>query len=227
MLFKNKYARTLLCLENKPTPSITRRPDAKKLYMEEPVSFECKVEISSGWSYEWYKNGTSILNNQSLNMNNLSWSNSGTYKCVAKRTETNFTTKFSEERTLPLSGEPKKATFYYCDLRYFGTDWTYAWYRDGNKVQDYYSKNDRNFSITSASASDRGRYSCSGKLKSRNVYSKKSAELVLVVYGEICFFFFFLKILTYVSVLQLLLLIIFNPQVKNPKSHWCRIPSTI
>ncbi|XP_030589104.1 hemicentin-1 [Archocentrus centrarchus] len=185
--------------ENKPTPSITRQPDAKKLYMGEPVSFECKVEISSGWSYEWYKNGTSILNNQSLNMNNLSWSNSGTYKCVAKRKKTNFTTNFSEERTLPLSEIPvptlkpvtkwmdvfptENATMT-CGMEQDSTDWTYAWYRDGNKVQDYYSKNDRNFSITSASASDRGRYSCSGKLKSRKVYSKESAELVLVVYGE-------------------------------------------
>lgn len=101
-----------LCLEIKPKPSITQRPDDKKLYMGEPMSYECKVDISSGWSYDWHKNGTLILSNQSLHINNLSWSNSGTYKCIAKRNKASFSTEFSEQRTLPLYGEPQKAALH-------------------------------------------------------------------------------------------------------------------
>lgn len=75
-----------------------------------------------------------------------------------------------------------------CEMQTDSADWTYAFYRDGTKVQDYNSEKDtRNFSITSASTSDRGNYSCSGKLKSRDVYSITSSPLKLHVYGEICF----------------------------------------
>lgn len=71
-----------------------------------------------------------------------------------------------------------------CEMQKDSANWTYAFYRDGTKVQHY---NSDNLSITSASTSDGGSYSCSGKLKSRDVYSTKSSPLNLHVDGEICF----------------------------------------
>lgn len=138
---------------------------------------------------------------------------------------------------------PTESVTMSCGMEQDATNWTYAWYRDGKKVQDYNSKNDVIFNINSASASDKGPYSCLGKLKSRDVYSKSSSVLKLHVYGEICFhsLFFFLKKcalangclqslqfdLRLSTVVQLLLWIIFNPQKRNLKSLWSRIPSTI
>lgn len=74
-----------------------------------------------------------------------------------------------------------------CEMQKDSADWTYAFYRDGTEVQHYNSDKGRNLSITSASTSDGGNYSCSGKLKSRDVYSTKGSPLNLHVYGEICF----------------------------------------
>lgn len=238
---KHKHYFFFVCSENKPKPTITQQPDAKKLYVGENVSFECKVEKSDGWSYDWYKDEASIPNNSnSLKMEGLVLLNRGVYKCKAKRDKTGFNTEFSDQRTVQISGELKKDTLKSCDLRYFGenqnrkslmickminkslifyfleipvptlklvtkwpdvfptesvnmscemqtdsADWTYAFYRDGTKVQDYNSDKGRN--LTSASTSDGGSYSCSGKLKSRDVYSTKSSPLKLHVYGEICF----------------------------------------
>ncbi|XP_063320916.1 obscurin-like [Pelmatolapia mariae] len=187
--------------ENKPRPSITQQPDAKKLYVGESVSFECKVEHSDGWSYDWYKGGSPILtNSNNLKMERLILSNGGVYKCKAKREKTGFNTEFSDQRTLELSEIPvptlKLVTKWpdvfptenvnmRCEMQTDSADWTYAFYRDGTKVQDYNSgKDTRSLSITSASTSDRGSYSCSGKLKSRDVNSTKGSPLKLNVYAE-------------------------------------------
>ncbi|CAI5647596.1 unnamed protein product [Oreochromis niloticus] len=187
--------------ENKPKPSMTQQPDAKKLYVGENVSFECKVENSDGWSYDWYKDGASILtNSNSLKMERLDLSKEGVYKCKAKRDKTGFNTEFSDQRTLQISEIPvptlKLVTKWpdvfptenvnmRCEMQTDSADWTYAFYRDGTKVQDYNSATDtRSLSITSASASDRGNYSCSGKLKIRDVYSITSSPLKLNVYAQ-------------------------------------------
>lgn len=116
-----KHYFLFVCSENKPKPTITQQPDAEKLYVGENVSFECKVENSDGWSYDWYKDEASIPNNSnSLKMKGLVLLNGGVYKCKAKREKTGFNTEFSDQRTVQISGELKKDTLKSCDLRYFG-----------------------------------------------------------------------------------------------------------
>ncbi|XP_035761493.1 basement membrane-specific heparan sulfate proteoglycan core protein [Neolamprologus brichardi] len=186
--------------DNKPKPTITQQPDAKKLYVGENVSFECKVENSDGWSYDWYKDEASILNNSnSLKMEGLGLLNWGVYKCKARRDKTGFNTEFSDQRTLQIfeipvptlnlvtkwpDVFPTESVDMSCEMQTDSADWTYAFYRDGTKVQHYNSDKGRNLSITSASTSDGGNYSCSGKLKSRDVYSTNSSPLKLHVYEE-------------------------------------------
>ncbi|XP_026009156.1 hemicentin-1 [Astatotilapia calliptera] len=193
-------AKQLKVQENKPKPTITQQPDAKKLYVGENVSFECKVENSDGWSYDWYKDKASISNNSnSLKMKGLSLLNGGVYKCKAKRGKTGFNTEFSDQRTVQISEIPvptlklvtkwpdvfpTESVNMICEMQTDSADWTYAFYRDVTEVQHYNSDKGRNLSITSASTSDGGNYSCSGKLKSRDVYSTKGSPLNLHVYAE-------------------------------------------
>lgn len=191
-------AKQLKVQENKPKPTITQQPDAKKLYVGENVSFECKVENSDGWSYDWYKDEASIPNNSnSLKKEGLSLLNGGVYKCKAKRDKTGFNTEFSDQRTVQISEIPvptlklvtewpdvfpTESVNMSCEMQTDSADWTYAFYRDGTEVQHYNSDKGRNLFITSASTSDGGNYSCSGKLKSRDVYSTKGSPLNLHVY---------------------------------------------
>ncbi|XP_039904018.1 basement membrane-specific heparan sulfate proteoglycan core protein-like isoform X2 [Simochromis diagramma] len=193
-------AKQLKVQKNKPKPTITQQPDAEKLYVGENVSFECKVENSDGWSYDWYKDEESIPNNSnSLKMEGLALLNGGVYKCKAKRDKTGFNTEFSDQRTVQISEIPvptlklvtkwpdvfpTESVNMICKMQTDSADWTYAFYRDGTEVQHYNSDKDRNLSITSASTSDGGNYSCSGKLKSRDVYSTKGSPLNLHVYAE-------------------------------------------
>lgn len=71
--------------------------------------------------------------------------------------------------------------------------WTFTWYKDGNEVKndDVKIENDGStLFIKAASASHRGNYKCSGKLKNRYVNSILSSEVPIHVYGEIFFLFF-------------------------------------
>lgn len=67
-------------------------------------------------------------------------------------------------------------------------DWKYMWFKDGKLVQEdntaSFDSDAASLSISSASASHQGQYSCSGKLKSRTVSSVFSEGLTLDVYGE-------------------------------------------
>ncbi|XP_040007921.1 B-cell receptor CD22 isoform X3 [Xiphias gladius] len=191
----------LLVSEKKPKPLMTQKPDVDTVYMGESVSFECKVGISSGWEYLWYKDGKALLHNgSSFNIRDASSSDSGTYECMAKREESMYHGERSDRRILQISEIPvpslKQMTQWLdvfptesvklsCGMQR-GSDWIYMWYKDGQKVQAdntvSFDLNGATLSISSASASYRGQYSCLGKLKSRPVTSNPSSELTLSVY---------------------------------------------
>ncbi|XP_074500369.1 hemicentin-1 isoform X2 [Sebastes fasciatus] len=200
-LTDSSQAKHLEVKENKPRPSMTQQPGVNKVYTGESVSFGCKVELSSGWGYHWYKDGTEVLNNNSsFNIHNASLSNSGTYTCMATRDRTMYNTEHSYGRILgvleipvpilelitPWSDVfPTESVKLSC--RMDGTsDWTYTWFKDGVQVQTdntvSFESDAATLSISSASASHRGQYTCKGILKSRSVKSDFSVGQTLHVY---------------------------------------------
>ncbi|XP_068588665.1 basement membrane-specific heparan sulfate proteoglycan core protein isoform X2 [Cebidichthys violaceus] len=193
-----------ICLEvegNKPKPLLTQQPDVEKVYTGESVSFECEVKLSSGWRYYWYKDGTQLpINNSSFKIHNANLSNGGTYKCMAIRDKTMYNTQHSDGRILHvfeipvpslelitpwLDVFPTESVKFSCGMD-ATADWKYTWFKDQQLVQ---ADNTASFdldaatlSISSASASHHGQYSCLGKFKSRPVTSNFSDGLTLDVY---------------------------------------------
>ncbi|XP_069543563.1 hemicentin-2 [Brachyistius frenatus] len=183
------------------TPLMTQQPDVEKLYTGELVTFECTVKISSGWTYHWNKDGAQVLTNSStFKIDVTRLSDSGTYECNATRDQTMFRTKHSDGRTLHISEIPvpslKPVTQWLdvfptesvkmsCGMQ-VSSNWTYTWYKDEKELQavdaELFGTDGTNLSISSASSSDRGKYSCSAKLKSRSVGSNHSLHLTLDVY---------------------------------------------
>lgn len=186
----------------KPKPAITQQPDVHKMYTGEPVSFECNVEASSGWSYNWYKDGAPLQTNSSrFNIVGAGLVNSGTYKCQATRDMTAVSTEHSDGKTLSISEIPtpslKQVTHWLdvfpteavklsCGMRQGSSSWKYVWYKDTAEVRGdglvTFDPDGTTLSISSASASHRGKYKCLGRLKSRSVVSNSSSELTLRVY---------------------------------------------
>ncbi|KAL3064292.1 hypothetical protein OYC64_000555 [Pagothenia borchgrevinki] len=186
---------------NKPKPSMTQQPDVDKVYTGESVSFECTVEASSGWVYQWFKDGTPLpIKNRTFSINDANLSNSGNYICMATRDKTAYNTQHSERRSLRVSEIPvpslKPITQWQDVFPTEGvklscgmdgsSDWKYTWFRDGQLVKQdkvlYFGSDAATLSISSASASQRGQYSCSAQLKSRSVSSNSSSETTLEVY---------------------------------------------
>ncbi len=84
----------------------------------ESLSFNCKVELSSGWEYFWYKDKMPLnISSSSFNIDHADLSHSGIYECMARRTNTMYTTEHSDGRTLRITGEPKNITLC-CDVCY-------------------------------------------------------------------------------------------------------------
>ncbi|XP_077947331.1 basement membrane-specific heparan sulfate proteoglycan core protein isoform X2 [Gasterosteus aculeatus] len=196
---------TLSVYGNQPKPLMTQVPDVKMVYTGESVSFECKVQLSSGWRYQWSKDGKQLPNNNSsrFNISHATSLNNGTYECSAMRDKTMYNTSHSDGRTIHVSEIPvpslKSVTPWLdvfpgesvklCCAMAGGADWTLLWFKDKQPVRPHpttsFDVGAATLSISSASASHGGQYSCSGNLKSRpSVISTSSPELTLSVYGN-------------------------------------------
>ncbi|XP_028265658.1 carcinoembryonic antigen-related cell adhesion molecule 5-like isoform X2 [Parambassis ranga] len=182
-----------------PKPLLIQKPGGKSLFAGESVEFECKVEISTGWSYQWYKDGQPFhVNSNNFKRVNATLSDSGTYECKAMRGTTR--TKHSDTQPLNISEIPVpslKLETQWLDV--FPTEsaklrcrmpssseWTYAWFKDAQKQPDdetvSFDADRTTLTIRSASAAHRGKYSCSAQLKSRPVGSRSSSEVILDVH---------------------------------------------
>ncbi|XP_062283587.1 titin isoform X2 [Scomber scombrus] len=188
--------------EKKPKPSVIQQPNDHKVYNGESVSFTCTLEISSGWEYSWYKDQKQLIdNNRHFNISHVTSLNNGTYTCMARRNKNNFTTEQSDGRILNIHEIPvpllKRGSMWLdvfpdesisliCGMKQVRDEWTYKWYRDRKdiKADDVVSfdEDGTTLSISSASISHRGQYSCSGKLKSRPFQSSHSPVVTLHVY---------------------------------------------
>ncbi|XP_031698576.1 hemicentin-1-like [Anarrhichthys ocellatus] len=194
---------------NKPKPLLTQRPDVEKVYTGELVSFQCKVELSSGWRYHWYKDGTQLpINSSSFEIHDANLSNGGTYECKAIRDKTMYNTEHSYGRLLHVSEIPvpslklitpwldvipTESVKFSCGMD--GTaDWKYRWFKDKQPVQAdstaSFGLDAATLSISSASAKHVGQYNCKGHLNDRSVGSNFSSGLTLNVYGEFSFLHF-------------------------------------
>ncbi|KAK0145856.1 Hemicentin-1 [Merluccius polli] len=189
---------------NTPLPVITQFPSAKKIYTAEVVSVNCSLDVSTGWEYQWYHNGTPVHTEKHslITIPSTSFHNSGTYTCKAKRgTPTLFTTGYSQDHILSISDIPKatiKGNTPWSDMfptesveltcRAEGSsEWRYMWYRDSKPVVDervVLSPDGSTLSFRAAPLVHAGQYMCRGQHKERDVSTHNSTEHPLKVYGE-------------------------------------------
>lgn len=75
------------------------------MFPKESITFNCTVDVSSGWEYLWYFNGAKIppASSDSFTIASIDHPNSGEYHCKAKRGS--FNTDDSEKTTLKVSGK--------------------------------------------------------------------------------------------------------------------------
>ncbi|XP_061592055.1 obscurin [Cololabis saira] len=191
---------TVKVYEKVPTPTLNKKPDSNPMYIGEEVHFTCKVDVSSGWNYQWFKNGNSLGKSGDAISIKLDLPDEGKYSCKASR-GVKTSTGHSEEKqqvveeipvpslkpvTQWLDVFPGEAVKLRCEMQQKRSVWTYTWYRNGEEVQSCkevtIDTEGINLSIPSASSSLGGGYSCSGELEGRSVRSNLSSVVTLDVY---------------------------------------------
>lgn len=87
---------SLPVLENTPKPKLSKEPGFNPMYARETTKFTCNVDVSSGWEYQWYKDGYDLNEtNKTINIP-IGPSAGGKYSCQATRGKTT-STEISEE----------------------------------------------------------------------------------------------------------------------------------
>ncbi|XP_031700313.1 titin [Anarrhichthys ocellatus] len=191
----------VILYENVPKPTMNKVPGFNPMYVGETVNLNCNVDVSSGWKYQWYKDGIELRPINETNSIHLALSDQGRYWCKATRGEI-ISTDFSEEiqqdvLEIPIPSLnlitswfhvfPTESVKLSCGMD-GSLNWIYTWYKHRQVVQAdnvvSFDSNGATLSIRSASAKHVGQYNCKGHLNDRSVGSNFSSGLTLNVYGE-------------------------------------------
>lgn len=82
--------------ENIPKPTLSKDPSFNPMFVGETVNFTCNVNVSSGWRFNWHKDGMYLPETSKTISIHLGSSDEGNYSCKATRSETT-STEISEE----------------------------------------------------------------------------------------------------------------------------------
>ncbi|XP_008411979.1 basement membrane-specific heparan sulfate proteoglycan core protein isoform X2 [Poecilia reticulata] len=175
---------------NIPKLTISRSPNFDRFYPGELISFTCKVDVTSAWNYQWYKDGAQITdaNSNTYEIASLKPSDKGQYHCKVQRGkgplyESNKESVQVAEPPIPiLSLETPWSDVFLTEVLKFSctvpsADWTLTWYKDQKDL----SKEGPSLEIPSVKQNDGGEYTCKARLKSRGVTSGSSDPKVITV----------------------------------------------
>lgn len=72
--------------DTKPTVQLIQYPDHTLMHTEDSVSFLCHINVSTGWEFLWYKDGSPVtVSGNNLTISSVLLKNAGSYKCRTKR----------------------------------------------------------------------------------------------------------------------------------------------
>uniref|UniRef100_A0A096LVQ1 Ig-like domain-containing protein n=1 Tax=Poecilia formosa TaxID=48698 RepID=A0A096LVQ1_POEFO len=174
-----------------PTPALSRDPIFTPMFTGETVKLKCTVNVSSGWSYHWYKDGNNLSSfGEELDIS-LTLSDNGGYSCEARRGEKTSTGRSKETQLDVRDGKPNVTLLqnpsdklmhtgdrisFTCHVN-VSSGWKYVWYKDSNPL-----KSSENFhQIASAKTSDSGSYKCRVERQTPTTFSSESGDVELKI----------------------------------------------
>ncbi|KAL6456584.1 hypothetical protein MHYP_G00351280 [Metynnis hypsauchen] len=179
----------------KVKPTITSNHEGAAL-TGNTVTLYCKLHQSAGWTFYWSKHTQNSEKETITNIytiSSVSLSDGGQYWCRAGRGNPVYYTHYSDalwvnvtDRTKAVvSIKPDKQVFkgeavtLRCDIQAGGdTEWTYSWYKDDRLSSD---RRTQEFTISSVTESNGGKYTCRGERKHDFQSSEISDAVTLTV----------------------------------------------
>ncbi|XP_033825187.2 hemicentin-1 [Periophthalmus magnuspinnatus] len=175
----------------KPSVELVQDPDFTIFYTEDPVTFSCGVNVSSGWEYLWFKDNHIISQSApSHTIAHAYTSHTGGYSCMAKRGKggTVFQTDNSRSVKIEVKERPSASIELLTGWsEVFSTDslvlkcetedshdWNFEWFKGGKKIEQLLSEM---HTITPQNDPDQSEYMCQGNRTGRPSYTKRSEPL--------------------------------------------------
>ncbi|KAL7827575.1 hypothetical protein SRHO_G00332930 [Serrasalmus rhombeus] len=189
---------TLTVSAVKVKPTITSNPEGAAL-TGNTVTLYCKLHQSAGWTFYWSKHTQSSEKETITNVYTISsvrLSDGGQYWCRAGRGNPVYYTHYSDalwvnvtdSTKAVVSIKPDKQVFkgetvtLRCDMQAGGdTEWTYRWYKD-----DRLSSNRRTqeFTVSSVTESNGGKYTCRGH-RTHDFQSSEISDAVTLTVSDV------------------------------------------
>lgn len=92
--------------DKKPSVTLTQDPEYKVMFPGESVSFSCNIKVSSGWKYQWYKDGKHLGHSKkTYPVKSIETTSGGLYKCEVQRGTDEVVTYSSQPIPLKVEGE--------------------------------------------------------------------------------------------------------------------------
>lgn len=84
-----------------------QNPTHDVMHSGDSVSFSCHTNVSSGWEYLWYKDGTqNTESGKNYTIGSVETSNTGSYQCLVRRVgSSEFLSDESEAARLEVKGK--------------------------------------------------------------------------------------------------------------------------
>ncbi|XP_052458905.1 basement membrane-specific heparan sulfate proteoglycan core protein [Carassius gibelio] len=182
----------------KPKPELRSDPAGAAL-TGNTVTLTCRVNLSPGWDFYWYKHtqySETKTETNSYRVKIDSVSDGGQYRCRAGRGIPVYYTQYSDALWVNVTVSPKavvtvrpdervfrgETVSLRCDIKWRGdTEWTYRWETEGTNYQ-YNSISTQELNISSVKYSYRGKYTCTGLMGTQR--SQRSDAVTLNVSAE-------------------------------------------
>ncbi|CAL1606233.1 unnamed protein product [Knipowitschia caucasica] len=184
----NSSAIRLQVYDEKPRVTLVQDPKEKTFYTDDPVSFSCGVNVSSGWEYSWYKNNVFLEFGPNHTIRHVHTSHSGDYKCLAGRGP--FQTDHSQSAIIQVKERPSASVLLLtgwsevfstdslvlqCEARDSeDKDWEFQWFKGDEKIEQPLSYE---HTVTPQNDPDQSQYMCQGVRSGRPSYTKHSQPL--------------------------------------------------
>ncbi|XP_042083137.1 basement membrane-specific heparan sulfate proteoglycan core protein isoform X4 [Haplochromis burtoni] len=181
----NSSAAKQLKVQNAPTVTLEQNPAHNLMHSEDSVSFNCHVNVSSGWTNLWYKDGKELgkVSGNNYNITSVTTKDSGLYKCKVKRGKV-----FDSDNKIKLDVEERpKASIVLltgwsdvfstdslslkCEVKESTHNWMhYTWFKEGERIDSF----NVTHTVTPSNDPDQSTYTCCAHADERPLYSKSS-----------------------------------------------------
>ncbi|XP_059902870.1 hemicentin-1-like [Gadus macrocephalus] len=196
-----------------PVPSVALQTPWSAVFTSESVELKCSMQDSPDlWTYTWYRGGQEVVQGAGVSFGSegsvltirpVRPEHAGQYTCTGQLKGRPVKSEPSKPQSLEVKEIPvpsvalqtpwpdvfpsEKAEMN-CKMQDSPGDWTYTWYRGGQKmaVQEpgvSFGSDGSQLVISSARQEHEGEYNCTGQLKGR-VTSEHSKPLSLSVYDK-------------------------------------------